>query len=103
MTADVGKYFKNSIALILVKTLSLYDVPVKSKHFVFLDMGVAKKGCGTQNGNCITSQKSLLWCYLVISGVRSFLARLATTSTLYPVRHPTNYPVAIWLSLLGNS
>ena len=60
MTADVGKYFKNSIALILVKKLSLYDVPVKSKHFAFLDMGVAKKGCGTQNGNCITSQKSLL-------------------------------------------
>ena len=28
MTAEVGKYFKNSIALILVKKLSLYDVPV---------------------------------------------------------------------------
>ena len=54
-------------------------VPVKSMHFAFLDMGVAKKGCGTQNGNCITSQKSLLLCYLVILGVRSFLARLATT------------------------
>ena len=30
MTADVGKYFKKSIALILVKELSLYNVPVKS-------------------------------------------------------------------------
>ena len=30
MTADVGKYFKDSIALILVKKLSLYVLPVKS-------------------------------------------------------------------------
>ena len=45
MSSDLGKCFQNSNLVILIKTLSIYDLPVKSKNFVdiiYKEVGVAQ-------------------------------------------------------------